>query len=92
MSWLLARWYRGARFDCWPGTKIGNEKAPAGTAKNGEEVVDEAFINLAMADAFRIMGERGGYDKTLARAEELAADFNDAGLQSWFKEERAKAE
>ncbi|MCB9932252.1 MAG: hypothetical protein H6841_02400 [Planctomycetes bacterium] len=61
-------------------------------AKNGEEVVDEAFINLAMADAFRLMGERGGYDKTLARAEELAADFNDEGLKSWFKDERAKVE
>ena len=39
-----------------------------------------------------LMGERGGYDKTLARAEELAADFNDEGLKSWFKDERAKVE
>lgn len=61
-------------------------------AKNGEEVVDEAFINLAMADAFRLLSDRGHYDKSMARAEELAADFNDDGLQSWFKEERAKVE
>jgi len=59
-------------------------------AKNGEEVVDEAFFNLAAASAWRSKSDMAQYEAALARADELAADFKDDGLKSWYKEERAK--
>jgi tetratricopeptide (TPR) repeat protein len=61
-------------------------------ARNGEEPVDEAFFNLTMADAFRSKQERAHYQKALERADELAEDFPEAGLKSWFAGERAKVE
>ncbi|MCB9892924.1 MAG: hypothetical protein H6839_00575 [Planctomycetes bacterium] len=61
-------------------------------AKNGEEVVDEAFINLAMAKSFNLKDDRAGYDKAIARAQELADDFSDDGLKTWFAETKAKVE
>jgi tetratricopeptide (TPR) repeat protein len=61
-------------------------------ARNGEEPVDEAFLNLAMADAFRHKQDRGHYQKALERADELAEEFPEAGLKSWFAGERAKVE
>jgi tetratricopeptide (TPR) repeat protein len=59
-------------------------------AKNGEEVVDEAFFNLAMAKAFQMKQQPERYDHALARADELAADFPNEGLKKWYAEERAK--
>lgn len=61
-------------------------------AKNGEEVVDEAFINLSMAKAFHLKDDRAGYEKVMARAQELADDFNEEGLTNWFNETKAKVE
>ena len=61
-------------------------------AANGEEVVDEAFIHLAMANAFKLQDRRDLYDTALARANELAEDFKDESLTAWFKEERGKVE
>ncbi|MCA8912301.1 MAG: hypothetical protein KDB82_11400 [Planctomycetes bacterium] len=61
-------------------------------SKHGEEVVDEAFINLAMAKSFTLKDDRPAYDKVMARAQELADDFNDEGLKTWFAETKAKVE
>jgi tetratricopeptide (TPR) repeat protein len=59
---------------------------------NGEEVVDEAFINLAMAKSFHLRNDREHYDRAMARAQELADDFKDEGLRTWFIETKAKVE
>lgn len=59
-------------------------------AANGEEVVDEAFLNLAAAGAYKGKGDKAGYAKSLARADELAQGFADQGLKDWFAGERAK--
>mgnify|MGYP002713210703 FL=1 len=61
-------------------------------SKHGEEVVDEAFINLAMAKSFTLKDDRPAYEKVMARANELAEDFNDDGLKTWFNETKAKVE
>ncbi|MCC7508977.1 MAG: hypothetical protein IT464_06350 [Planctomycetes bacterium] len=61
-------------------------------AKNGEEVVDEAFLNLASADACRLQDNREGFDRMLARADELAGEWTDQGLKDWFAAERAKVQ
>ncbi|MCF6227975.1 MAG: hypothetical protein L3J82_04800 [Planctomycetes bacterium] len=61
--------------------------------KNGEEVVDEAFINLSIANSFKGQGNRNGYDTAIERANELMTDFADKpGLVSWFESERTKVE
>lgn len=59
-------------------------------SENGEEVVDEAFLNLAAAKAGLLQGDKAGYAASLARADELAAGFADQGLRDWFATERAK--
>ncbi|MHC4839826.1 MAG: hypothetical protein ACYTDT_02555 [Planctomycetota bacterium] len=59
--------------------------------KNGEEVVDEAFINLSIAGSFKGQDNREGYDKAIERANELSGDFADKpGLVKWFESEREK--
>jgi len=59
-------------------------------AAHGEEVVDEAFLNLAAAKAALLLGDKAGYGHSLARADELAAGFSDQGLKDWFATERKK--
>lgn len=59
---------------------------------NGEEEVDEAFINLAMAKSFQLKDDREHYDQAMARAQELADEFKDEGLKTWFNETKAKVE
>lgn len=59
-------------------------------AANGPEKVDEAFLNLAAAHAHRVKGDQAGHKTSLARADELAAGFDDQGLKDWFAGERAK--
>jgi hypothetical protein len=66
------------------------EKGIAVIQANGEEVVDEAFLNLALANACRLLERRPAYDKALARADEIAEGFEREGLKTWFAEERAK--
>ena len=61
-------------------------------SKNGEEVVDEAFVNLSMAKSFSLKQDRAAYDRVMARAVELAEEFNDDGLKTWFNETKAKVE
>jgi hypothetical protein len=59
-------------------------------SKNGEEVVDEAFLHLTVANACRLQQNREGYERALSRADERAAEWTDAGLKEWFSTERAK--
>jgi hypothetical protein len=59
-------------------------------AKNGEETVDEAFFNLAMANALKQKSDAAGFEHALARADELAAAFPNEGLKSWYADERKK--
>lgn len=61
-------------------------------ANNGEEVVDEAFLNLTQANSCRLMGNREGYERALARADELAGEWTDQGLKDWYAGDRAKVE
>lgn len=59
-------------------------------AAGGDEKVDEAFLNLAAAHAHKLGRDETGYAKSLARADELAAAFDDAGLKEWYAGERTK--
>lgn len=59
-------------------------------AANGEEVVDEAFLNLTQANSCRLLGNREGYERAIQRADELAAEWTDQGLKVWYAEDRAK--
>jgi hypothetical protein len=59
-------------------------------ADNGEEMVDEAFLNLALAHACKLMGNQQGYEGALLRADELAAEWHDEGLKAWYAGERAR--
>lgn len=61
-------------------------------SRNGEEVVDEAFLHLAVANAWRKQDSKERYEKAMARADELANEWTDTGLKDWYAEERAKAE
>ncbi|MDC1143040.1 hypothetical protein OAU50_08110 [Planctomycetota bacterium] len=59
--------------------------------RNGEEVVDEAFINLAIAASFKGQGDRAGFDRVMHRANELSGDFeNKPDIMKWFESEFAK--
>jgi hypothetical protein len=59
-------------------------------AANGEEVVDEAFLNLTAAQAYKLKTDSAAYDKSIARADELAGAFANQGLKDWYATERAK--
>jgi tetratricopeptide (TPR) repeat protein len=60
--------------------------------KNGEEVVDEAFLNLTIANSTRLLENREAYDRAIRRADELAEQWTDAGLKEWYAKDRAKVE
>ena len=58
---------------------------------NGEEAVDEAFLNLTLCAAARGLGDTALGDSALANADALARGFeDDDGLRKWFAGERAK--
>jgi tetratricopeptide (TPR) repeat protein len=59
---------------------------------NGDEPVDCAFLNLALAHSYRLEGDEGEFARSSARAQDLAATFSDAGLVDWFTAERTKVE
>jgi tetratricopeptide (TPR) repeat protein len=67
------------------------EEALSVIAENGEEKDDEAFIRLALANAYRLLEKRADYDVALARADELAAGFDSENMKSWYASARAKA-
>ncbi len=58
---------------------------------NGEEVVDEAFLNLVLAASFKQQGNEEAREKVLARADEIAGEWTDQSLKDWYAGERAKA-
>lgn len=60
--------------------------------ENGEEAVDEAFLNLARATALRGLERTEEHGAAIARAKEIAAGFDADWIKSWFAEELAKAE
>ncbi len=61
-------------------------------SKNGEEVVDEAFLNLTIANSSRLLENREAYDRAIRRADELAEQWTDTGLKEWYATDRAKVE
>ncbi len=61
-------------------------------ARNGEEVVDEAFLNLTIANSSRLLEHREAYDRAIQRADELAEQWTDTGLKEWYATDRAKIE
>lgn len=67
------------------------DRALATIQANGDEPVDQAFLCLARARAFRDLGQDEARAKALAEAEALAAAFASDGLKSWFADELAKA-
>jgi len=71
----------------------GLAAADAGLATistNGEEKVDEAFLQLARAQALAGLGEDADRDGALQRADALAADW-DEGLKGWYDSQRVKS-
>jgi hypothetical protein len=67
------------------------ERALGTIEKNGEEPVDAAFLHLALATAHRGLGLARAHAASLARADRLAAAFDDAGIRAWYDGEAAKA-
>jgi hypothetical protein len=59
-------------------------------AANGEEPVDEAFLQLARALALRGLGEDAAADEALGVADALAVDW-DEGLRAWYDAQREKS-
>ncbi len=66
------------------------EEALSVIAENGEEKADEAFIRLALANAYRLLEKRSDYEVELARADELAQGFDSDAMKSWYASARAK--
>ena len=54
------------------------ERGLATIAANGADPVDAAFLHLARARACRDLEDRAAHDAAMARAEALAAAFDDA--------------
>jgi hypothetical protein len=57
---------------------------------HGTEDVDRAFLQLQLAGAQAALGDDAEAARALAEAQAAAAQWDDAGLKSWFEEERAK--
>jgi hypothetical protein len=60
--------------------------------KNGEVVVDEAFLNLTIANSTRLLENREAYDRAIRRADELAELWTDAGFNVWYAIDRANVD
>ena len=67
------------------------ENALAIIANNGEEPVDEAFLLLVEAHAYRLLGEEVRHAQALHAAQVRADGFEDEGLVAWFQDERGRA-
>jgi hypothetical protein len=57
---------------------------------NGSEEVDQAFLQLQLAGALLALSERAEGQRHLAEARAAAAQWDDAGLRSWFDAERKR--
>lgn len=59
-------------------------------AANGTAPVDEAFLQLACANALAKLGDVDGHRRALSLADTAAGGWDKAGLKAWFAGERAK--
>jgi hypothetical protein len=56
-------------------------------AANGDEPIDRVFLQLQLAGALLRLGDTAAGKRQLAEARAAAAQWDDAGLKSWFNEE-----
>jgi hypothetical protein len=66
------------------------ERALRLIAANGGAAVDETFLHLARAHAFRLSGDLAASASELALSDDDAFGWDDDGLVSWYAEERAR--
>lgn len=59
-------------------------------ATRGEERVDQAFLELAVAESYKSLDQGEEQGAAIERAKALAAGFEGDGLTSWFEGELAK--
>lgn len=59
-------------------------------AANGEEKIDEAFLQLARAHALAGLGEDAGRDGALQTADAIASDW-DGGLKAYYDSQRERS-
>jgi hypothetical protein len=59
-------------------------------ADNGEEKIDEAFLQLARAHALAGLGDDAGRDGALQTADALASDW-DGGLKAYYDSHRERS-
>lgn len=74
----------------WEAGLKAADEALATIAANGEEPIDEAFLQLARAQAFNGLQEQAERDSALGVADALASEWGD-GLKAWYEEQRAKS-
>jgi hypothetical protein len=74
----------------WEAGLKAADEALATIASNGEELIDEAFLQLARAQALNGMQELGERDSALGVADALASEWGE-GLKAWYEEQRAKS-
>lgn len=74
----------------WAKALAAADAGLATIAANGEEKVDEAFLQLARSLALRGLGEGAAADEALEAADALAEDWEE-GLRSWYGEQRGKS-
>lgn len=78
------------RVSDWEAGLASADAGLATIAANGEEKVDEAFLQLARAQALLGLGEDAARDEALATADALATDW-DEGLKGWYDSQREKS-
>ena len=99
--WRAGEWVQRERADYlmalvhnrlanWEAGLKAADEALATIAANGEELIDEAFLQLARAQALNGMQELDGRDSALGVADALASEWGE-GLKAWYEEQRAKS-
>lgn len=78
------------RISQWSQALAAADAGLATIAANGEEEIDEAFLQLARAQALRGSGDQEGAGEALERADALAAPW-DGGLKEWYDTVRTRA-
>lgn len=56
----------------------------------GPESVDEAFIRLEKSKSYKEIGDSDNCERELTLADNLAQQWDDASLQSWYESEKSK--
>lgn len=59
-------------------------------ATNGEQAVDQAFLELAQAKACKMLGDKDGHELAILRAQALSDEFGNEDLFRWFESTLAK--